>query len=76
MNQKYHHLIPRTYLKSWCYSNKSIYVFNKEKRKYETKNIENNFGITQFHSIVAGMPICEENDLKKIFECLEGYCLM
>lgn len=72
-NQKYHHLVPRTYLKAWCYSNDSIYVMNKETKLVESKNIANNFGITGFHSIVAGMPICEYNDLLKIFKILEGY---
>ncbi|AAK81455.1 hypothetical protein BJV85_000371 [Clostridium acetobutylicum] len=72
-NQKYHHLIPRTYLKAWCYNKDSIYVFDTKNRIFEGKNIKKNFGITQFHSIVAGMPICEEEDLKKIYKCLDGY---
>lgn len=73
-NPKYHHLISQTYLKAWCYSNKSIYVISKHnERDYQSRNIENNFGITQFHTIKAGMPICEENDLIKIYECLKEY---
>lgn len=70
---KYHHLIPRTYLRAWSYSNESIYVMNKETKLIESKNINNNFGITQFHSITAGMPICEYHDLVKIFKPLENY---
>ncbi|HEY8891030.1 MAG TPA: DUF4238 domain-containing protein [Clostridium sp.] len=72
-NPKYHHLIPKTYLKAWCYSNESTYVMDKKTKLIETKNIGNNFGISQFHSIVAGMPICEEDDLVQIFKALSGY---
>ena len=72
-NPKYHHLIPKTYLKAWCYSNESIYVMDKKTRRIEPKNIANNFGITQFHSIVAGMPICEYDDLVQIFKSLDRY---
>jgi hypothetical protein len=70
---KYHHRIPRTYLRAWCYSNDSIYVMDKRTQKKDIKNINNNFGQTQFHSIIAGMPICEHKDLVRIFEALAGY---
>jgi hypothetical protein len=72
-NPKYHHLIPRTYLRAWCHSNDSVYVVDKGKRKLETKNINTNFGISQFHTITAGMMICEDNDLNQIFKYLDGY---
>lgn len=70
---KYHHLIPRTYLKAWCHSNGSVYVIDKKTNNKELKNIKTNFGITQFHSIVAGMIMCNYKDLLKIFDCLNGY---
>lgn len=70
---KYHHLIPRTYLKAWCHSNDSIYVIDKINNNKEVKNIKTNFGVTQFHSIVAGMTMCNNDDLLKIFDCLNGY---
>ncbi|MCX7903034.1 MAG: DUF4238 domain-containing protein [Caloramator sp.] len=71
--KKYHHLIPKTYLKAWCYKNESIYVIDKKTNKIDTKNIDNNFGRSDFHTIKAGMPICENKDLEKIFKVLEGY---
>lgn len=69
---KYHHLVPQTYLKSWTQNGKSIKVIDKKSGKFETQNIERNFGEIQFHSIVAGMPICEESDLNEIYKILNG----
>lgn len=68
---KYHHLIPQTYLKSWCFSGESVYSFDKaELSKLKVKNIANNFGENNYHSIRAGMPCCAEDDLVKIFNPL------
>ncbi|BAE86368.1 DUF4238 domain-containing protein [Desulfitobacterium hafniense] len=70
---KYHHLIPKTYLKSWCFSGMSVYSFNKaELSKPVVKNLKNNFGENNYHSIKAGMPCCTEEDLIKIFEPLKN----
>lgn len=70
---KEHHLVPRTYLRPWCYSNDSLYILDKATRRIESKNIDNNFKKNHYHTITAGMPICNDNDLKYIFKCLEGY---
>lgn len=71
---KYHHLIPRTYLQSWCFSNDSLYGFSKnDLTKNKQLNINNHFGIQNYHTIKVGMPICKEEDLKKIFQPLNDY---
>ncbi|MGE5417485.1 MAG: DUF4238 domain-containing protein [Acidobacteriota bacterium] len=67
------HLVPRTYLRPWCYSNDSLYVLDKATRKIGNKNINNNFNLKHYHTITAGMPICNDCDLKSIFQCLESY---
>ena len=69
---KYHHLIPRAYLKAWCHSNDSVYVIDKISNNKEVKNIKTNFGVTQFHSIFAGMTMCNNDNLLKIFDCLNS----
>lgn len=38
----------------------------------EVKNIKTNFGVTQFHSIFAGMTMCNNDNLLKIFDCLNS----
>lgn len=39
---KKHHWVPRVYLKSWCYTNHSIFQYNKKDLEgYQTKNINN-----------------------------------
>ena len=71
---KYHHLVPQVYMKEWIYSGKSIYTFDKlDGNKAYPKNIENFGGIMQYHSIKAGMPCCNDDDLIKIFKPLEGF---
>jgi hypothetical protein len=73
-NAKYHHLIPQTYLRSWCYSGESVYSMNKSNLSEVTiKNISNNFGQNHYHSIRAGMPCCTNEDLLKIFEPLNNF---
>ncbi|PFH86464.1 DUF4238 domain-containing protein [Bacillus sp. AFS088145] len=71
---KYHHLIPRTYLQSWCFSNDSLHAYSKsDLTKKKQLNINNHFGIQNYHTIKVGMPICTDEDLKKIFQSLNGY---
>ncbi len=73
---KYHHLIAQTYLRSWTLGNDSIYAFNKDDLDLiGIKNIANNFGINNFHTIKVGMPICTEEDLKIIFSPLNEYSI-
>ncbi|CEQ03507.1 DUF4238 domain-containing protein [Paraclostridium sordellii] len=70
---KYHHLVPQVYMKEWSYSGKSVYTFDKlDGNKVDSKNIENFGGIMQYHSIKAGMPCCNDEDLIKIFKPLKG----
>ena len=71
---KSHHLIPQTYLRSWCFSGESIYCFNKnELFDPIIKNIANNFGQNNYHSIRAGMACCTDEDLAEIFKSLLGF---
>lgn len=70
---KDHHLVPRTYLRPWCYSGDSVFVVDKATGKVENKNINTNFAKRHYHTITAGMPVCNEADLKLIFACLSDY---
>lgn len=73
---KYHHLIPQTYMKSWCYSNKSIYIVNKESLGQVTpRNIESIAGIRYYHTIKAGMPCCNQFDTELIFRATKDYII-
>lgn len=71
---KYHHLIPQTYMSAWAdergtlrvmYLVDSDRVFERNKKKIA--------GITNFHSIKAGMPICTQVDANVLFAPLSDY---
>ena len=69
---KYHHLIPRTYLSAWEHGNGTLYIrFLENKESVVERNKDKIAGITNYHSIVAGMPIVTKEDADKIFACLE-----
>ena len=69
---KYHHLIPRTYLSAWEHGNGTLYIrFLENKESVVERNKDKIAGITNYHSIVAGMPIVTKQDADKIFACLE-----
>ncbi|WP_297423051.1 DUF4238 domain-containing protein [Clostridium sp.] len=68
-----HHLIPRVYLSSWIRSGNTIYSIDKENSKEVPHNIENICKINDYHSIKAGMPCCNEEELKEIFKILSDY---
>ena len=69
---KYHHLIPRTYLSAWEHGNGTLYIrFLENKESVVERNKDNIAGITNYHSIVAGMPIVTKEDADKIFACLK-----
>lgn len=69
---KYHHLIPRTYLSAWEHRNGTLYIrFLEDKESVVERNKDNIAGITNYHSIVAGMPIVTQEDADKIFACLK-----
>lgn len=70
---KYHHLIPRTYLSAWEHGNGTLYVrYLKEKERIIERNKNRIAGITNYYSIIAGMPIVTIEDADKIFSCLKG----
>lgn len=68
---KYHHLIPRTYLSAWEHGNGTLYIrFLDNKENVVERNKDRIAGITNYHSIVAGMPIVTKSDADIIFACL------
>ncbi|MDD6069655.1 MAG: DUF4238 domain-containing protein [Clostridiales bacterium] len=70
--QKYHHLIPRTYNAAWAHGKDSIYIQYKDGEIDERSN-GNIGGVNDYHSIIAGMPICTLEDCKKIYSVLIDY---
>lgn len=71
---KYHHLIPRTYMSPWEKGNGTLKVeFLNNPGITCEKNKDNIAGITDYHSIKAGMPICTQADADKIFAVLKPY---
>ncbi len=73
-NPKYHHLIPQTYMKAWCYSNQSVYIsYIENLSESETKNIENLGGVQNYHTLKAGMQGLQKSDTDKIFEVTKDY---
>lgn len=69
----YHHRIPRTYMKPWCFSNNSIWTYKKRTKERRIRNINNICGINHFHSIRAGSLYTNDVALKKIFGFLSSY---
>lgn len=71
---KYHHLIPRTYLSAWEHGKGTLNVeFFSEPGAIISRNKDNIAGITEYHSIKAGMPICTQSDTDLIFASLSPY---
>lgn len=71
---KYHHLIPQTYMSAWANTSGTLKVeFKSNLGTIVDRNKERIGGITDFHSIKAGMPICTESDAKLIFTELSSY---
>ncbi|WP_225340327.1 DUF4238 domain-containing protein [Lysinibacillus capsici] len=71
---KYHHLVPQTYMSAWAHGNGTLNIeFLKSPGKIVERNKERIAGITDFHSIKAGMPICTESDANIIFEPILSY---
>lgn len=68
---KYHHLIPRTYLSAWEHGNGTLYIrYLDDKENVVERNKDKIAGVTNYHSIVAGMPIVTKTDADIIFTCL------
>lgn len=71
---KYHHLIPQTYMSAWANKAGTLEVeFLSNPGVLEQKNKDNIAGITDYHSIKAGMVICTKDDADKIFAPLANY---
>lgn len=71
---KYHHLIPKTYMSAWCNGNGTLKVeFKNEPGILVERNKKHIAGITDFHSIKAGMPICTQADADLIFASVLPY---
>ena len=71
---KYHHLIPRTYLSAWKHGNGTLYIrFLENKESVVERNKDNIAGITNYHSIVAGMPIVTKEDADKTYFAVKDW---
>lgn len=71
---KYHHLIPQTYMSPWANASGTLKVeFISEPGVVIERNKEKIAGVTDFHSIKAGMPLCTQADTDLIFDCLKPY---
>lgn len=69
----YHHLIPQTYMKPWCFNEFSIWTYNKTNQISKISNIGNICGIKYFHSIRAGSLYTNEISLNRIWSVLLNY---
>lgn len=72
----YHHLIPRAYMRSWCFKKDSIYIFDKNDKKEKgpvNRNIEHICGRNYYHSIKAGSLYSNSDALEYIFGFLKDY---
>ena len=71
---KYHHLIPQTYMSAWANQSGTLNIeFLSKPGTIVPRNKENIAGITDYHSVQAGMPFCTQADTDKIFSVLSDY---
>lgn len=71
---KYHHLIPQTYMSAWANQSGTLNIeFLKNPGTIVPRNKENIAGITDYHSIQAGMPLCTQDDTDRIYAILSDY---
>lgn len=70
--KKYHHLIPQTYFTPWQKNKGTLIIKNISTGVIEERNKNKAFGINYYHSIIAGMPICTQDDADFIFLPLKG----
>lgn len=69
---KYHHLIPQVYRSAWAQGSGTLKVeFVDNREVIVQRNKENIAGITNFHSIQAGMPLCKQSDTDLFFAPLK-----
>ncbi|MFK4167305.1 DUF4238 domain-containing protein [Paenibacillus lautus] len=70
----YHHLVPRTYLKSWCHHGYSAHAYKSEGEKFKNGvNVSSHFGYNHYHSLRVGMSYLNEEDLSQIFKELSNF---
>lgn len=71
---KYHHLIPQTYMSAWANQSGTLNIeFLRKPGVIVPRNKENIAGITDFHSIQVGMPLCTQADTDRFFSVLSDY---
>lgn len=71
---KYHHLIPQTYMSAWANQSGTLNIeFLKNPGTIVPRNKENIAGIADYHSIQAGMPLCTQADIDRIYAILSDY---
>ena len=71
---KYHHLVPQTYMSAWAHGNGTLNIeFLSDSGNVVERNKEKIAGITDFHSIKAGMPFCTQADTDTIFTPVTPY---
>lgn len=70
---KYHHLVPQTYMSAWANQSGTILCKDMTSGEIGEKNKEKICGINHYHSIIAGMPLCTEEDVQTIFAALNNY---
>lgn len=71
---KYHHLIPQTYMAAWSRGNGTLKIEFKDNPGVTVeRNKESIAGITDFHTIKAGMPICTQADTDEFFASCMPY---
>ncbi len=71
---KYHHLIPQTYMSAWANQSGTLNIeFLSKPGVIVPRNKENIAGITDYHSIQAGMPLCTKADTDRFFSVLSDY---
>lgn len=72
-NAIYHHLIPQTYMRPWCFSGNTIWTFDKETNEWKERNIEKICGVNYFHSIRANSMYVTDEALSEIWGFLDPY---
>jgi len=72
---KEQHLIPRTYMRNWCYSGDSVWTIDKRVKPYQicTRNIENINKLSFHYDIKAGDLFATTQSLECIFGFLDAH---
>lgn len=70
---KYHHMVPKTYLKPWYHNTQSIWVY--QNMGFQERNVETVFGENYYHGIKAGSLYTNAKALGYIFGFLWKYII-